>query len=159
MITINEKHTVKTVFMKEEYFPIKVCLNNYIDNIKYIQYEKDEYNMLELTLNRTTNEFYRLQLVIGNAFTIVDEVLTPVNNFAEGIAVFNTPEVTKTSRFDLLVYSDGVEIVLSNDPVNTWFKTGNVLFGLNADNKLSLIRIISLTSDERQHIIDELTFS
>ncbi len=159
MITINEKHTVKTVFMKEEYFPIKVCVNNYIDNIKYIQYEKDEYNMLELTLNRTTNEFYRLQLVIGNAFTIVDEVLTPVNNFAEGIAVFNTPEVTKTSRFDLLIYSDGVEIVLSNDPVYTWFKTGNVLFGLNADNKLSLIRIISLTADERQHIIDELTFS
>jgi len=159
MITIKEKHTVKTVFMKEEYFPIKVCVNNYIDNIKYIQYEKDEYNMLELTLNRTTNEFYRLQLVIGNAFTIVDEALTPVNNFAEGITVFNTPEVTKTSRFDLLIYSNGVEIVLSNDPAYTWFKTGNVLFGLNADNKLSLIRIINLTADERQHIIDELTFS
>ncbi|MBQ9035994.1 MAG: hypothetical protein IJ115_00835 [Erysipelotrichaceae bacterium] len=61
MITINEKYTVETVFMKEEYFPIKVCLNNYIDNIKYIQYEKDEYNMLEFTLNRTTNVFYRLQ--------------------------------------------------------------------------------------------------
>ena len=159
MITINETHTVKTFFKKEEYFPIKVCVNNYIDNIKYIQYEKDEYNMLELTLNRTTNEFYRLQLVIGNTFNIVDEVLTSVNNYVEGIAVFNTPEVTKTSRFDLLIYSDGVEIVLSNDSVYTWFKTGSVLFGLNSENNLSLIRITDIADDERQHIIDELTVS
>ena len=157
MITINEKYTVETVFMKEEYFPIKVCLNNYIDNIKYIQYEKDEYNMLEFTLNRATNEFYRLQLVIGNTFTVVDEVLTPVNNFTEGIAVFKTPEVIKTSRLDVIVYSNGVEIVLSDSPASTWLKTGSVLFGLNSDNELSLIRIIDLTADERQHILDELT--
>ena len=159
MITINEKHTVKTFFMKEEYFPIKVCLNNHIDNIKYTQYEKDEYNMLELTLNKTTNEFYRLQLVIGNTFTIVNDVLAPVNKFTEGIAVFNTPEIIKTSRLDIIVYSNGVEIILSDSPASTWFKTGSILFGLNSDNELSLIRIIGLTADERQHILDELTLS
>ncbi|MBQ9035993.1 MAG: hypothetical protein IJ115_00830 [Erysipelotrichaceae bacterium] len=80
-----------------------------------------------------------------------------MNNFTEGIAVFKTPEVIKTSRLDVIVYSNGVEIVLSDSPASTWLKTGSVLFGLNSDNELSLIRIIDLTADERQHILDELT--
>jgi len=157
MITINENEIVETVFEKEDYFPIKVCRNNNIDNIKYVQYEKDEYNMLEFTLDRTTNEFCRFQLVIGNTFCVKDELLIHADTWEEGVATFDSPEVVKTELFDVLIYLNGVEIILSSAPVRKWLKTGNILFGLDSGGELGSIRIMNISADERQHIIDELS--
>ena len=72
MITINEKHTDKTFFMKEEYFPIKVCLNNYIDNIKYTQYEKDEYILMMSEKNsELENQLTDTQLALCDVYELI----------------------------------------------------------------------------------------
>ena len=96
MIGNNSKYSVETTFSLEDYFPVKVGLNNYIDNIRYIQYEKDNFNMLEVTANKTSNEFYRLQLVISNSFSITDESISLIENYEEGIAVFGSTDPTAT---------------------------------------------------------------
>jgi len=156
MIGNNSKYSVETTFSLEDYFPVKVGLNNYIDNIRYIQYEKDNFNMLEVTANKTSNEFYRLQLVISSSFSITDESISLIENYEEGIAVFDEPEVVKTELFDVMVYCDGLSIIFEKDTVARWIKTGSVLFGLNEDSILAEIKVVDITPVVRDHIISEL---
>jgi len=156
MIGNNRKYCIETTFTTEDYFPVKVGVNSYIDNIRYIQYEKNNFNMLEITANKMSNEFYRLQLVICNSFSITEESICLPENYEEGIAVFDEPEVVKTELFDVMVYCDGLSIIFEKDTVARWIKTGSVLFGLNEDSILAEIKVVDITPVVRDHIISEL---
>ena len=156
MIRNKRKSYVETAFTIEDYFPVKVGLNNCIENIRYIQYEKDNLNMLEVTVNKKTNEFNRLQLVICNSYSISEEKVTPIENYEEGIAIFDEPEVVKTELFDVMVYQDGLSITLERDTVVKWVKTGSVFFGLNVESELTEIKMVDVTPMVKEHIINEL---
>ena len=156
MIRNNKNFSVETSFTIEDYFPVQVGLNSYIDNIRYVQYEKDNFNMLEITANKMSNEFYRLQLVICNNFSIAEEAISPIEDFENGIAVFDEPEIVKTELLDVIVYQNGLSITFERDSAVKWIKTGSVFFGLNEDSKLTEIKVVDITPVVREHIISEL---
>ena len=108
-------------------------------------------------MKKAVENDHDLYLMVNDDVTFYDGSLqTMIENYEEGIAVFDEPEVVKTELFDVVVYCDGLSIIFENNTVARWIKTGSVFFGLNEDSILAEIKVVDITPVVRDHIISEL---
>ena len=112
--------------------------------------------MFELSVHPKTNALKRLTLALCNHYEIMETALDyPTSE--EGSLFIEGPDSTECDTFLLRVYSNAVQIKLSDTPVNKSIKTGNLIFSLSEDNKLISVIISDLSEAELAHIKRELT--
>ncbi len=157
MITANEEKCY-TEFVVEDYFPIIVSANDYIDNISYIEYSCDNNSLLEFTVNKTCKQFYRVKLILCKKFVKQDESMTLPVAYTEGTVLMDVPEKNVPETLTTTVYLDGVEIHLSDKDTKQYYKNGDIFFGIDANGELCNVMVSGLSKTDVEHVLKELRY-
>ena len=144
-------------FISEVYFPAIVELSSEELNNRFIVFHFEDTDLMELTVHRDTNELKRLSLTLCKHYEIVDEELS-VPSCEEGTFFIDESDSSKCSFFLSKVFLDGLQIIISDSPTDHFFKTGQLFFGLSADDELTNILITDLSPQEVDHIKTEFSF-
>ena len=157
MITVNEEKCY-TEFIVEDYFPVIVSANDYIDSISYIEYSCDVNSLLEFTVNKTSKQFYRMKLILCKKFVKQDENMTLPVSYTEGTILMDVPEKNVPETLTATVYLDGVEIRLSDNDVEQYYKNGDIFFGVDANGTLCIVKVYGLSETDVEHVLNELRY-
>ena len=98
---------------------------------------------------------FRVEKCNNYSFLYTDLIFPPcVENV---VARLYFPENIKCKVFALMVYNDGVEIIISDDPVPLYyFRHGNLIYGVTEDNCLQEIFVLGMTEENVTHMFDGL---
>ena len=144
--------------VNEDYFAIKVVNDASVESTKYVEFCFGDTDLLEFSLDRETNIIKKFLLVICNHFEVFDVDYHSDTAYASGCISMNLPQHNDCNSFNVRVYRNAVDIVISNESVKKTVKCGQVLFGLSFDNDLVKISIVEMTMDDLAHTIEELNF-
>ena len=158
MIKIDMNEKCYTDFENEEYFPIVLLSNEYIDNIRYVEYVHNDDFLLEFTLNKNTNKFYRLKLILCKEFRKFDDVLDVPDQYVDGTLEIDEADKVETSVFTVSVFQNGVSIKLSETEPAEYYRNGQLYAGVDTKGALCVLKIGDLNAGNVQHILKELSF-
>lgn len=150
-ITNNVK---KSNFIFEEYFPIIIKYDFEEINNDYLEFSYQDSDLLEFSLNKDSKELKKITLSLCNHFEINNENYQIPETSESTIFISDTGKV-ECELFILSLYDNCALIKLDSNNTCTYYKSGNVIFGLTADNSISEI-IFTLTQSEYNHIKFEL---
>ena len=136
--------TVFSEFIQEDYFPVIIEFSNEELNNLFIEFNYQDSDMFELSVNPNTFEIKRFSLTLCNHYAIKDASMK-ITDYEEGAL-----------SFEVLVYNDGVEIRTSAEPASRHLKSGQLLFALTDKGELASVLITDLTPDNLNHIKTEL---
>ena len=148
--------TVFSEFIQEDYFPVIIEFSNEELNNLFIEFNYQDSDMFELSVNPNTFEIKRFSLTLCNHYAIKDASMK-IPDYEEGALSFIGPTTTECSLFEVVVYNDGVEIRTSAEPASRHLKSGQLLFALTDKGELASVLITDLTPDNLNHIKTELS--
>ena len=140
----------------EDYFALRVVNDPSVEFTKYVEFCFGDTDLLEFSLDRETNIIKKILLVICNHFEVLDEDYHQSTETESGCISINLPQHNECDVFNVRVYRNAVDIIISNLPVHRTVKSGRVLFGLSVDNGLVCITVADMTEKEVSHTIEEL---
>jgi len=155
IITNNE--IIPSHIEDEEFFSLRVVYDSSFESNRYIGFYYGETDLLELSVNRETGLLKKLQVVVCAHYTLSDETAPVIDDAKECSLLLDFPQHNECNFFLMTVYSDGVFITLSNNPAVQYYKCGQVVYGLTADNNMSSILIAGMSETNIAHTKYELT--
>ena len=150
-------HTTRAIskFIKEEYFPVIVEFDSEELNNRFIEFDFQDTDMLELAVNPHTKLLKRVTLTLCNHYRFLSESLI-IPDYDEGMMAIIGPDSTECPCFLANIYTDGVKIDLSEARATKYYKVGNIVFAFSDDDVLASVYIIGLSNEEVIHIKTEL---
>ena len=153
--TFSNSTTITSSTIIEDYFPIIIEYDKEELNNKFIEFNYQDTDMLEISVNPKTNLLKRLSLSLCNHYSIEDAMLSaPASD--EGSLSIEGPASTECDKFLVKVFNDGIQIDLSSKEVVHNYKCGQVIYSISADNTLTAVYIPSLAENELAHAKREL---
>ena len=158
MIKVNCNERSYTEFVIEDYFPVIVSANDYVYNISYVEYGCDNNSLLEFTVNKVSKSFYRMKLVLCKRFEKSSENIELPALFKDGTIIMDVPEKNTTDTLFTTVYSNGVEIRLSDEEAIQYYKNGDLFIGTDSNGELCIIKVSGLSEPDLEHVLNELSY-
>lgn len=147
---------VHSVFVAEDYFPAIIEYSSEELNNHFIEYSFQDVDMLEFAVHPITHTLKRVSLTLCNHYEIIDSPIS-VPECEEGAMLIVGPDTTECQKFLACVYTDGLSITLSDQPIALYRKSGNVVFAFSDNDELVSLYLVGLTSGDVFHIKTELT--
>lgn len=150
----------KTAFVFEEYIPLKIkyeiSFKEYHPSFEFV---KDDASLLELSVGETSHRVSSITLVVCEDYEILEKQLPTFDTVDGDIYIDEEmPESLshfKTDVFEVVVYSDGAIIDLSHNPSMIYYKSNNVIWGIDENSKISQL-IVKMDRGTVKHITNEL---
>lgn len=142
--------------MQEDYFPVIIEFSNEEINNLFIEFNYEDSDMFEITVDPETFSLKRFSLTLCNHYAIKDTELK-IPEYEEGSLFIAGPASTECDKFEADVYNDGVEIRTSSSIATRYLKSGQLIFALTENNDVSAVLITDLTQGDIDHAISELT--
>lgn len=142
--------------VNEDYFAVKVVYDSSVESTKYVGFYYGDTDLLEFSVDRETNTIKKFQLVLCNHFEILDTELHSATVSEIGCISIRLPQHNECEVFNVRIYRNAVEILLSNKNVHKIIKSGQVLYYLSDENDLVNVTIAEMTEYEITHTIEEL---
>ncbi|MDO4392942.1 MAG: hypothetical protein Q4C80_00830 [Bacillota bacterium] len=149
--------TTSSKIIQEEYFPVIIEFSSEELNNKFLEFNYTDTDMFEVSVNPETYEIKRFSLTLCNHYSFVDAIMV-LPTYEEGILHITGPTTTECSLFNANVYKDGLEIRISSELASRYLKSGQLIFALTENNKLTSVFITELTPNNIDHVKTELTF-
>ncbi len=155
-IAFDSKGVVSSRVVNVEYFPLFVAfdVNSVCDKIYQINYDKNNFAEFGLGLEGTINSF---RIICCSNYKIISEKFK-VGIYEEGVLCLkpNTDMIAK--EFQLKIYVNAIELILSLSlPVNR-YKNGNLIFSFDNHYNLVSVAIVNMLSEDISHTINELYY-
>ncbi len=151
----NKKDT--SFFVEEEYIPIQVVIKEEELN-KHIGFYYNDTDLAEFVLNYETMSLNKFVLTFTNNFEFIDLPLQIPDSESGEIKLYY-PDENYCSTFSVNVYSDGVQITLSDNTSEKYIKSGQIILGLDSDENIVEVLITELNESNIEFIKNELTLS
>ena len=142
--------------VNEDYFAVKVVYDSSVESTKYVGFYFGDTDLLEFSVDRETNTIKKFQLVLCNHFEMLDAELHSEDVSETGCVSIGLPQHNECDIFNVRVYRNAVEIILSNKNVEKTIKSGQVLYCLSNAGDLVNVIIEEMTECEIKHTIEEL---
>ncbi len=153
--TFDRTTKTSSKFVSETYFPAIVEFSSEELNNLFLEFNNGSTDMLELSVHPSTHILKRITLTLCNHFEIINKKIS-IPAAIEGVFHIDGPDSTECDYFQTKVYSNGIEILLSNKKGKNYLQSGNVIMSLSEDDTLISIYIINLSPEQVEHVKDEL---
>lgn len=142
-------------FIAEDYFPAIVEFSLEELNNHFLEFNFKDTDMFELSVHPKTHAIKRFTLTLCNHYEMMETALD-YPTCEEGSLFIEGPDSTECNTFLLQVYNNGMQIKLSDSPVNKNIKSGHLIFSLSENDELVSVIISDLSEVELSHIKREL---
>lgn len=152
-----KSNTIKMAVSLEEYIPLKVIIDRKAEPLKSISYSKDRTSFLEITVGMTSGLIKRITLLLSKEYDI-NETRLNIDVYEIGDITISDELKNSCSYFKTHLYKDGIKIEISEQKVFKYIKMDRLYIGLSQLNCIAEICLCELTSDEINHIKNELDY-
>lgn len=157
MVNVMKSNTIKMAVSLEEYIPLKVIIDRKAEPLKSISYSKDRTSFLEITVGMTSGLIKRITLLLSKEYDI-NETRLNIDVYEIGDITISDELKNSCSYFKTHLYKDGIKIEISEQKVFKYIKMDRLYIGLSQLNCIAEICLCELTSDEINHIKNELDY-
>lgn len=141
----------------EEYIPIKVLINRKAEPIENLSYFKGKTSLLEITVGVESRLIKRITLLLSKEYDINDNKLD-INVYEIGDLEVYDRLSNSCSYFKTHLYNNGIRIVISEKKVLRYVKMDRLYIGLSNVGDIVEVCLCQLSSNEINHIKNELDF-
>ncbi len=159
MNNVNLKLTNKSSYIKnEDFFSLRVVYESSSENIQHIGFYNGDEDLLELSVDKDSGLLQKLQITICHHFSIDDSPfdIGKINTTDEEISL-ELPDHNECNTFYMHVFNNCAVISLSDNKPTKHVLCGQVLFGIDDANNILSIIVTDLTTDDINHIKNELS--
>lgn len=157
MDNIIKNEMIKISISLEEYIPLKVLIDRKDEPIKNISYSRDKNSLLEISVGIASGLIKRITLLLSKEYDINESKLG-IDVYETGDLKVNEQLKNVCSHFKTHLYTDGIRIVISEEKVFKYVKMDRLYVGLSSLGCVAEICLCQLTSNEINHIKNELAF-
>ena len=111
--------------------------------------------MFEISVHPETHVIKRFTLTLCNHFTVIDKDMS-VPICIDGTIIIDGPDTTECETFMVNLYNNGMLIKLSDEEPKFHYKSGNIIFAISDNGKLTEVYIINLAKTDVNHAKKEL---
>lgn len=154
--SFDKNKTVSSQFIQEDYFPVIIEFSNEELNNRFIEFNYQDSDMFELSVDPNTFELKRFLLTLCNHYALEDASMV-IPEYEEGVIYIMGPTSTECPMFEVTVYDNGLRIVTSSETASRYLKCGHLIFALTENNSLASLLITDITPDNLSHVKTELT--
>ena len=142
----------------DDYFPLIVNYDKSLGNNLFIGFYYRDYNLLEFFANSSTYVIKKMQIVTCNEYTFSECSGPEITSFEEGSLCMSLSQHNDCDTFHVTVYNDSVEVKLSSDAVQKYYKSGQVIFGISSSDTLVSVLVTEMSAEEVLHAREVLSF-
>lgn len=157
MENIIKNQMIKTSISLEEYIPLKVLIDRKDEPIRNLSYSKDKTSLLEIAIGITSGFIKRITLLLSKEYDVNDNKLS-IDVYEVGDLKLNDELKNNCAYFKTHLYENGIRIVISEEKVVKYVKMDRLYAGLSNLGRIAEICLCQLTSDEVNHIKNELNY-
>ncbi len=137
-------------FVADDYIPALVVIGDERDCVDFIGWYRGDTDLLELQVDPSSGAVCQVTLTLG-AHSVFAGGALEVPEAQEGLLVPAWPREFLTDTMCVSVYDDGVSIRLSAKLPARYVRSGDVIFGIAADEELTDILLVRLTAEQVAH--------
>lgn len=138
------------------YFPLYILFTEEEpDLLRHYDIVKRPTDCIELACDYNTNRLLRLNLVLASSFSIVGGHLD-LDDYPLGSLYLELPKITETSVFHTKIYDDGIEVIVSEHEPVSFYRSGDVRIGLDADGNIASVSALAMNPVAIAHAKDEV---
>lgn len=160
MIIISNVPTTSHI-RHDEYFPLTVILDDEADLYRHVQFEHEDDGVdgiLELCLDWDTHRLRKMLLVHCLSYQ-VSEMPAPSPESQVGTLCFELPKITYCDSFDVTLYRNGMELRLGTTLAFNWYRSGQVVFGTDANDRLVDVLVLDMSEEDLGHARAEIAYT
>ncbi len=146
---------MKSAFIAETYFPAIINFSTEELNNHFIEFSYKNTDMFEISVHSETRIIKRFTFTLCNHFTVIKNDI-PIPNYIDGTIMIEGPDKVDCDSFMANLYNNGLLIKLSAQETKVNYKSGNLIFAIGNNNKLTEVYLINLIEKEVKHIKKEL---
>ncbi|MBQ3952548.1 MAG: hypothetical protein II803_00970 [Firmicutes bacterium] len=153
---ITKPGTILSHIENEDYFPLRVVYDPSIESIRFIGFYYKDTDLLEFTVDRETGAVKEMQIVVCSHFQFVDnEFLT--EDASEAVIHLNYAQHNDCDVFNLTVFRNAVQIIVSSQTASMFSKCGQVTYGMSAAGDLVSVLVTNMSAEDIAHTQSELS--
>lgn len=146
---------MESTFVAEEYFAAIINFSLEELNNHFIEFKLNNTDMFEISVHPETHKIKRFTLTLCNHFTVINTDLS-VPNYIDGTIMIDGPDTIECETFMVNLCNNGMLIKLSDQKPKFCYKSGNIIFAITDNGKLTAVYLINLTKTNVNHIKNEL---
>ena len=151
-----DQKEMKSYIECEEYFPLRVVYDKTSGNTDFVGFYFEDSGLLEFDVNRENNHIKQMQLVNCEEYGFVDADALIPDDIEEGTLCIPLPSHNDCDIFYVTIFRDSVEISISNEMAERYYKSGQVIFGISSKGNLVSVLVTNMTDSEVEHVKNEL---
>ena len=132
------------------YMPLTVVIGEEHDYVQFIDWCRDDTDILELQINPSNGSVCQVSLVICASYECVDGDCR-ISASEDGLLVPNMSGRVDSDGLFAYVYSDAIVVSVSSHLVVRRVRSGNVLFGMDAAGEIAEVAVVGLSESEVGH--------
>lgn len=146
---------MESTFLSENYFAATIIFSPEELNNHFIEFNYSNTDMFEISVHPETHIIKRFTLTLCNHFTVINKDLF-VPNHIDGTIMIDGPDTTECEIFMVNLYNNGILIKLSKEKPKVCYKSGDIIFAISNNNKLTEVYLINLSKADVNHAKNEL---
>ena len=153
---ITKPGTILSHIENEDYFPLRVVYDPSIESIRFVGFYYGNTDLLEFTVDRETGLIKEMQIVVCSHFQFVDdEFLT--DDASESVIHFNYAQHNDCNVFNLTVFRNAIQIIVSNQTASVFSRCGQVTYGISSSGELVSVIVSNMSVEDIAHTKAELS--
>ena len=140
----------------EDYLPLLIKSPEMSTNADYLIYRKEDNSLLEFVFDATTHNVHKICLVICKEYEKVPAGYIPPSNIVVGDVIIDAPDDIKTEIFCCKIYTDAIQIKLSNIHADMVIVSKDIVWELGSNGNLISLTVQNQSADVINHTLKEL---
>jgi hypothetical protein len=140
----------------EDYLPLLIKSPEMSTNADYLIYRKEDNSLLEFVFDATTHNVHKICLVICKEYEKVPVGYIPPSNIVVGDVIIDAPDDITTEIFCCKIYTDAIQIKLSNKHGERTIDSKNIIWELDSKGDLISLTVYNQSPEVINHALNEL---
>jgi hypothetical protein len=153
---ITKPGTIPSHIVNEEYFPLRVVYDPSIESIRFVGFYYKDTDLLEFTVDRKTGAVKEMQIVVCSHFQFVNNIFPP-EYASESVIHLDYAQHNDCDVFNVTVFRNAVQIIVSSQTVAGISKCGQVTYGISATGELVSVLVSNMSTEDITHTKAELS--
>lgn len=148
--------SMKSHIIRDPYLPFALEFGEEIDDYRHMGFYMGDTSLLELGTNYYTKEVGKLVLILSENHSDIDTALLPPE-CEEGRLFYEMPRHVECSRFETVIYENGIDYLLSATEPVEYFRCAQVVFGFDSEKNITRIIVCDVDPEDIKHLRDSLS--
>lgn len=140
----------------EAYFPLRVVYDPSSEQSHFVGFYFKDTDLLEFTVNKTDGLLKKMQIVLCGHYSRLSGPYIVPNAANESCVYLNHPQHNDCRHFFMKIYTNCIQIELSDISASEYHKCGQVLFGVDQEQHLVSVIVTQMSPAEIAHTVQEL---